>query len=148
LGLVVDGFLPLVAADEAPRRRRAAIVEFGLPYPADPAISRHLAAFLRRHAKVARAALGLPAEADGDGDAGASTSTRADTTATDRAAPSHAIPDTLLLNGGVFRADAISARLEELLAHWRGAPPRVLHNDAPDLAVARGAVAFALVRAG
>ncbi|HRM71163.1 MAG TPA: Hsp70 family protein, partial [Thauera phenylacetica] len=77
LGLMVDGFLPLVAADEAPRRRRAAIVEFGLPYPADPAISRHLAAFLQRHAKVARAALGLPAEADGDGDAGASASTRA-----------------------------------------------------------------------
>ena len=147
LGLVVDGFLPLVAADEAPRRRRAAIVEFGLPYPADPAISRHLAAFLQRHAKVARAALGLPAEADGDGDTGASASTRADTTATDRAAPSHAIPDTLLLNGGVFRADAISARLEDLLAHWRGAAPHVLHNDAPDLAVARGAVAFALVRA-
>ena len=48
----------------------------------------------------------------------------------------------------MFRADAISARLEDLLAHWRGAPPRVLHNDAPDLAVARGAVAFALVRAG
>lgn len=147
LGLMVDGFLPLVAADEAPRRRRAAIVEFGLPYPADPAISRHLAAFLQRHAKVARTALGLPAEADGDGDAGASASTRADTTATDRAAPSHAIPDTLLLNGGVFRADALSARLEDLLAHWRGASPRVLHNDAPDLAVARGAVAFALVRA-
>lgn len=145
LGLVVDGFLPLVAADEAPRRRRAAIVEFGLPYPADPAISRHLAAFLQRHAKVARTALGLPADAGGD--AGANTSTRAETTATDRAAPSHAIPDTLLLNGGVFRADAISARLEDLLAHWRGAAPRVLHNDAPDLAVARGAVAFALVRA-
>ena len=138
LGLVVDGFLPLVAADEAPRRRRAAIVEFGLPYPADPAISRHLAGFLQRHGQVARAALGmLAAEAGGNtaGDA-------------DAIAVPPAIPDTLLLNGGVFRADAISARLEDLLAHWRGAAPRVLHNDAPDLAVARGAVAFALVRAG
>jgi hypothetical protein len=56
------------------------------------------------------------------------------------------VPDTLLLNGGVFRAHALSARLEALLAQWRGAPPRVLHNDAPDIAVARGAVAFALVR--
>ena len=137
LRLVVDGFLPLVGADEAPARRRAAIVEFGLPYPADPAISRHLAAFLRRHGQVSRAALGMPgpgAGRDADGDA-------------DEAAAPLAIPDTLLLNGGVFRADAISARLEGLLAHWRGAPPRVLHNDAPDLAVARGAVAFALVRA-
>ncbi len=137
LRLVVDGFLPLVGADEAPARRRAAIVEFGLPYPADPAISRHLAAFLRRHGQVSRVALGMPgtgAGRDADGDA-------------DEAAAPLAIPDTLLLNGGVFRADAISARLEGLLAHWRGAPPRVLHNDAPDLAVARGAVAFALVRA-
>ena len=137
LRLVVDGFLPLVGADEAPARRRAAIVEFGLPYPADPAISRHLAAFLRRHGQVSRVALGMPgtgADRDADGDA-------------DEAAAPLAIPDTLLLNGGVFRADAISARLEGLLAHWRGAPPRVLHNDAPDLAVARGAVAFALVRA-
>ncbi|HAF55799.1 MAG TPA: molecular chaperone DnaK [Thauera sp.] len=132
--LVVDGFLPLAAADELPQRRHAAIVEFGLPYPADPAISRHLAAFLQRHAKLARAALGLAAEAAGDaGDA--------DSPATPRA-----VPDTLLLNGGVFRAHALSARLETLLTAWRGAPPRVLHNDAPDVAVARGAVAFALVR--
>lgn len=138
LGLVVDGFLPVVATHEAPRRRRAAIVEFGLPYPADPAISRHLAAFLQRHGQVARAALGMPAAEAGGNTAGDA----------DAIAVPPAIPDTLLLNGGVFRADAISARLEDLLAHWRGAPPRVLHNDAPDLAVARGAVAFALVRAG
>ena len=143
--LIVDGFLPLGQPDALPQRRRAAIVEFGLPYPADPAISRHLAAFLQRHAKVARAALGLPANADGD--AAANASTKADTTATDSADTPRAIPDTLLLNGGVFRANALSARIEALLTQWRGAPPRVLHNDAPDVAVARGAVAFALVRA-
>ena len=141
--LVVDGFLPLTGPDELPQRRRAAIVEFGLPYPADPAISRHLAAFLQRHAKVARAALGLAAGADGD----AGANTNADTATTHRADTQRAIPDTLLLNGGVFRAHALSARLEALLTQWRGAPPRVLHNDAPDVAVARGAVAFALVRA-
>jgi hypothetical protein len=135
--LVVDGFLPLAGPDELPQRRRAAIVEFGLPYPADPAISRHLAAFLQRHAKVARVALGLPA--------GAADGAKANTTDSTDTAP--AIPDTLLLNGGVFRAHALSARLQALLTQWRGAPLRVLHNDAPDVAVARGAVAFALVRA-
>lgn len=124
--LVVDGFLPLSGTDVLPQRRRAGIVEFGLPYPADPAISNHLAAFLQRHATAARAALGDAAPADG----------------------TLPIPDTLLLNGGVFRANALAARLERLLAQWRGAPPRVLHNDEPDVAVARGAVAFALVRAG
>ena len=122
--LVVDGFLPPVEADAQPQRRRAGIVEFGLPYPADAAITRHLAAFLQRHAAAARAALGDAAPGDG----------------------SLPLPDTLLLNGGVFRAGPIARRLEETLARWRGAPLRVLHNDAPDLAVARGAVAWGLAR--
>ncbi len=143
--LIVDGFLPPGGPDELPQRRRAAIVEFGLPYPADPAISRHLAAFLQRHAKVARTALGLPA---GTGtEAGTKADSKGDTPAPGSADTPRAIPDTLLLNGGVFRANALSARLEGLLTQWRGAPPRVLHNDAPDVAVARGAVAFSLVRA-
>ncbi len=119
--LVVDGFLPEVEASAQPQRRRAGIVEFGLPYPSDAAITRHLAAFLQRHAGAARAALGedgLP------------------------------LPDTLLLNGGVFRAEPIAERLEATIARWRGAPLRVLHNDAPDLAVARGAVAWGLARSG
>ncbi|MGZ3430050.1 MAG: Hsp70 family protein, partial [Polyangia bacterium] len=47
--LVLDGFFPRVALDVAPERRRAGIQEFGLPYAADPAITRHLAAFLRLH---------------------------------------------------------------------------------------------------
>nr|WP_254068070.1 Hsp70 family protein [Acidovorax sp. SRB_14] len=126
--LVVDGFVPQQAASERPRRRSSGLVEFGLPYPADPAITRHLAAFLARHAAAARAALGPPA-AEG----------------TDPSALP--VPDTLLLNGGVFRAPALADRLESVLARWRGAPVRVLHNADPDVAVARGAVAYALVRA-
>jgi len=58
------------------------------------------------------------------------------------------LPDTLLLNGGVFRADALARRLAETLAHWRGQPLTILHNDNPDVAVARGAVAYALARRG
>jgi len=122
--LVVDGFLPVEAPGQPPQRRRAAIVEFGLPYPADPAITRHLAAFLQRHETAARAALGPAAPPAG----------------------AVVVPDTVLLNGGVFRAGALSARLLQVLTAWRGGAPRVLHNDAPDVAVARGAVAHALVR--
>jgi nucleotide-binding universal stress UspA family protein len=59
-----------------------------------------------------------------------------------------ALPDTLLLNGGVFRADALARRLADTLADWRGAPLRLLHNDNPDVAVARGAVAYALAQRG
>jgi hypothetical protein len=122
--LVVDGFFPAADILDEPRRRRTGIVEFGLPYPADPAITRHLLAFLRRHASATRTALGPAAPADG-------------------ALP---IPDTLLLNGGVFRAGPLAARLEAALAGWRGKGLRVLHNDAPDLAVARGAVAYGIAR--
>ena len=57
-------------------------------------------------------------------------------------------PDALLLNGGVFRAAAIAARLHATLSAWRGAPLRELDNADPDVAVARGAVAYALARRG
>ena len=57
-------------------------------------------------------------------------------------------PDALLLNGGVFRAEAIAARLHATLAGWRGAPLRSLHPVDTDTAVARGAVAYALARRG
>jgi molecular chaperone DnaK (HSP70) len=117
--LIVDGFLPQVEASEPLLQRRAGIVEFGLPYARDPAITRHVADFLRRHADAVREA-------------------------TAGAAP---VPDTLLLNGGVFRATALARRLEQTLGAWRGAPLRVLHNDDPDVAVARGAVAYALAGA-
>ncbi|MDM0109683.1 Hsp70 family protein [Variovorax sp. J22R24] len=57
-------------------------------------------------------------------------------------------PDALLLNGGVFRAEAIAARLHATLGAWRGAPLQALQNVDPDVAVARGAVAYALARRG
>jgi hypothetical protein len=45
-----DGFFPAVGYDEEPARpARAGLQEMGLPYVADPAITRHLAAFLRQH---------------------------------------------------------------------------------------------------
>ena len=120
--IVVDGFFPPAAADELPKRARAGLVEFGLPYASDPAVTRHLAGFLQQHAAAVREALG-----------------------DEQSAP---VPDTLLLNGGVFRAGALGARLLETLGNWRGRPLRLLHNDGPDLAVARGAVAYALARRG
>jgi hypothetical protein len=47
--LLVDGFFPVVRSDEMPgRRTRAGLIEVGLPYETDAAITRHLARFLRR----------------------------------------------------------------------------------------------------
>lgn len=122
--IVLDGFFPLNPSQEGAKRARAGIVEFGLPYASDPAITRHLADFLRQHAGAAREALGI--EDDG----------------------SPPVPDTLLLNGGVFRGGALAARLADTLSAWRGEPIRVLHNRDPDVAVARGAVAYSLARQG
>lgn len=49
--VVLEGFFPLVPADAAPAvdRRAAGLREFGLPYAQEAAVTRHLAAFLRRH---------------------------------------------------------------------------------------------------
>lgn len=56
--LIDDGFFPAVAADDRPEARRAiGLRELGLPYAHDPAITRHLAAFLSRHGRAPTAIL-------------------------------------------------------------------------------------------
>ncbi|MCX7277121.1 MAG: hsp70 family protein [Burkholderiales bacterium] len=57
-------------------------------------------------------------------------------------------PDALLLNGGVFHAEALVQRLHDTLNNWSAQPLQLLHNPQLDAAVARGAVAYALARAG
>lgn len=130
--LVLDGFFPACAPDETPRNRpaaRLALQELGLPYAQDPAVTRHLAAFLRQHATVGFAALGEPAPDVTTG------------------APSSSLPrpDAVLLNGGVFNSPPIAARLLRVLsAWWPDQPPiRVLEHQSLELAVARGAPATA-----
>jgi molecular chaperone DnaK (HSP70) len=124
--LVVDGFFPASEPDEQPQRVRGGIVEFGLPYVVDPAVTRHLAVFLARHGNAAREALGDTAPPPGK----------------------LPVPDAVLLNGGVFRSAALTARVLGVLAGWRGQTVGVLENREPELAVARGAVAYALARTG
>ncbi|HZS54037.1 MAG TPA: Hsp70 family protein, partial [Bryobacteraceae bacterium] len=47
--LLLEGFFPSVGVDAAPQRqRRAALMEVGLNYAADPAVTKHLAQFLRQ----------------------------------------------------------------------------------------------------
>ena len=49
--VLFDGFFPQVAIDAPLARGRGGLQEFGLPYAADPAVTRHLAAFLSRHGR-------------------------------------------------------------------------------------------------
>lgn len=122
--IALDGFFPLSDFSEVPDKRRSAVVEFGLPYVADPAVSKHVAEFLTQHQQVSRAALDLEDDKQ------------------------NAIPVGLLLNGGVFNSELVTERVTTLLSDWRGAPVTVLDNPHPDWSVALGAVAFGKARRG
>ncbi len=64
-------------------------------------------------------------------------------------AESSALPDAILFNGGALKPALIRTRLRELLAVWRGdQQPLVLDSPDLDLAVARGAAYYGLVRRG
>jgi len=116
--IALDGFFPLSKLNELPDKKRSGVVEFGLPYAAEPAVSKHIAAFLKLHEYAAREALQI----------------------------NSFVPDALLLNGGVFRSQPITQRAIDLLSSWREKPPILLENQHPELAVAFGAVSYALAR--
>jgi len=129
--VLIEGFLPREPLDAKPQFRRAGLQEFGLPYASDPAISRHLAAFLTAH----RHAGDEPAEVAKDYDP--------------------ARPDLVLFNGGLFESTQLRERLLSLLGDWftpagQSPPwqPLVLSNPRLDLAVAHGAAYYGLVRRG
>ncbi|AXN30097.1 Hsp70 family protein [Vibrio coralliilyticus] len=122
--ITLDGFFPLSDFSEVPDKRRSAMVEFGLPYVADPAVSKHVAEFLNQHQQVSYSALGQE----------------------DTSTP--AVPVGLLLNGGVFNSELVTERVTTLLGNWRDAPVTVLDNPHPDWSVALGAVAFGKARRG
>jgi hypothetical protein len=108
--------------------RRAGLQEMGLPYAPDPAITRHLARFLRQqaaaseHDSVRRGASGL-------------------------ACPTH-----ILFNGGVMHAQFVRARLLEVLNGWLAAesfkPVQPLSGEDLMHAVARGSAYYGRARQG
>lgn len=116
--IALDGFFPLSGLNDLPDRKRSGIVEFGLPYAAEPAVSKHIAGFLKLHQQAASEAL------HGTG----------------------YVPDALLLNGGVFRSQPITQRTLDVLRSWSEKPPLLLENQHPELSVALGAVSYAIAR--
>ncbi len=116
--IALDGFFPLSQLTDLPDKKRSGIVEFGLPYAAEPAVSKHIAAFLSLHQQAGRQALHGQSY----------------------------VPDALLLNGGVFRSQPITQRLVDLISSWRQSPPKLLENQHPELSVALGAVSYAIAR--
>ena len=122
--LALDGFFPLIDLGDLPAKRSGAIVEFGLPFAPDPAVSRYLSQFLTQHQQSCRNALNL----------------------TGSNQKVQAVPDAVLMNGGVFNSGLILERAQALLSRWRGQPVTMLENRDPHLAVAFGAVAYGLSR--
>jgi hypothetical protein len=131
--VLVEGFFPKVASGELPaRQRRIGFQELGLPYAADPAITKHLARFLLEQVRNSPEAADIRRGRSG------------------LACPTH-----ILFNGGVMKATVLRDRVVEVLNSWLrqegfdalGAE-QIL--EAPDLehAVARGAAYYGKARRG
>src|SRR5262249_35270266 len=116
---ILDGFFPVVARDAEPQRgARTGLHEMGLPYVSDPAITRHLASFLKRHP---------PTETTG--------------------APVQAVMvNRGVFTAGALRDRVIEALHHWYDAVEAGWQPLVLTNPSLDLAVAWGAAYFAFLK--
>jgi molecular chaperone DnaK (HSP70) len=130
--VLAEGFLPASAPDDLPAsERRTGLRELGLPYASEPAITKHLAAFLTQTAAAMDAA-----------DSGAPDEEARDTLAR---------PDAILFNGGFFYSSRAREHLVAAVAGWfpqegKRWRPKVLHNETPETAVALGAAYYARVR--
>ena len=129
LETVVESFLPATGSHEMPEGvRRAGLQEIGLPYVQDPAITRHLAKFLRQRAAASE--LG----------------------AVRRGPSGLACPTHVLFNGGVMYSAVVRQRLATVLNGWlaeEGLPPaELLPGEDLVHAVARGAAYYGAARRG
>jgi hypothetical protein len=131
--LLLDGFFPHCKLSDRPARRRASgFQEIGLPFEADTAVTRHLAAFLQAHGGPRKGAAR-------EGDSPVFAETKTGTVPSEPVRPTH-----VLFNGGVFKADALRSRLLDVLGEWfPAARPRMLEGTHDlDHAVARGAAFY------
>lgn len=127
---LIEGFFPEVESSARPAQRaRGALTKVGLPFAQDPAITRHLAAFLGRQAGATGDLEGFVEQVHW---------------------ASFLHPTAVLFNGGVFNAPLLRARMLHVINRWLAAedapPARALEAHNLDLAVARGAAFHAHVR--
>lgn len=131
--VLVEGFFPRAQVTAKPTSRaRSALTTVGLPYAQDPAITRHLASFVSRHAYATKDLPGFEEHAQRQ--------------------QRFLHPTAILFNGGVFKSDVFASRITEIVNEWLtvdSAPSvRVLEGVDLDRAVARGAAYYGLVRRG
>jgi len=128
--VILDGFFAKTTISDLPQEaRRVGLQEFGLPYAADPVISKHLARFLCRSSANVRASQTLATMVEG------------------QSGKEFLMPTAVLFNGGVFKSASIRKRVLELLASWnQGQALRELQGSELDLAVATGASFYGRTR--
>jgi len=118
--VIRDGFFPVCKRLDKPvNNQQSGIREIGLAYEADPAVTRHIAQFLQRKAGDAKIV--------------------------------QLVPTSVLFNGGIMKAASLRSRILYLMQSWRESDSVVVNeieNDDYDLAVARGAAYYGLVRRG
>lgn len=129
--VLVEGFLPQVAASERPvMKPRGGLRTVGLPYAQDAGITRHLAAFLAKQKDATSELEQMETASDA----------------------SFLHPTAVLFNGGVLKANVLSERLMSILNGWlqteQAPEARLLQGADLDLAVARGAAYYGFVRKG
>jgi hypothetical protein len=132
--VLLDGFFPDCPRDAEPiRTRSAGLQELGLPYVSDPAITKHLAHFLHRQGEVLA-------------------NRERDRPTKRKKSDTASLPTAVLFNGGVFKAAALRDRLMSVLNAWaktaKADAVRPLAGADLDLAVAKGAAYYGLVRRG
>ena len=126
--ILSEGFFPLGEAHDYPQQRTAVgMREMGLPYAADPAVTRHLAQFLSKQVSME----------NGHSDTGF------DETARIR------FPAAVLFNGGVMKAQSLRQRTMQAMQKWHPQNQvRDLISVDLDQSVALGAAYYGLVRKG
>jgi len=131
---LVEGFFPKVSIDEHPlAARRSALSQKGLPFAQDPAVSRHLAAFLSKQVAAADDVLGAN-----------------DVQGTD--ASNFIKPSAILFNGGVLKSPVLAERTLAIINQWlsqaAAEPARLLSDSDLDLGVSIGASYYGYVKQG
>jgi Ethanolamine utilization protein EutJ (predicted chaperonin) len=139
---LVEGFFPQVTVDSHPTQaRRGALTQMGLPYAQDPAITKHIAAFLSKH--------GESSNESSDPYASMFNPMMGEQTQQQN---TFMAPTTVLFNGGVLKSDKLRSRLLSTvnlwLTHAGHAEIKVLTGTDLDLAVAHGAAYYSEVRQG
>ena len=120
--ILIDGFMPHVAVTELPQSaRRTGLTQVALPYAQDPAITRHLAAFLTRQSRIAEGRSFVH--------------------------PTAILFNGGVFKAGVLKTRIVEV-VNQWLASDGGSPVKELESADLDLAVASGAAYYGWVRHG